>query len=745
VEIEMTTSPSLYPPNPPAVPAGLTEPTSQYKTQIALVLVSLGVFFLLYFGILAFCVLFFIWAIGSLMLLRMHGGFAALAVIQLALCVPLLVLFIYMVKNLFRFGRREKDDLVEILEEEHPKLFDFIYRVCDDTGAPYPKRVYVNFAVNAAAFNDGNSFWHLFIPTEKNLLLGLGLVNTTNLTEFKALLAHEFGHFSQKSTKLTAYVYTAFGIMNQVVEGRDFFDSFIDSWCQMNNALAIPGWIFFGVLWILRRILMGLRFVIFYFHRGLSRQMEFNADLVAVSVTGSDAPVHLLYRCGFAEHCLNQSINDIQTAMDHHLYTSDMFYHQSHAATYLRRREKKPTLGEPPALPADPAKASKIFEDDDDEQANMWSTHPANHERERNAKEFYIRTEFDDRSPWLLFDNVEQLRADVTYKFYRVHFRAKRDLIQADATEIQSFIDDERAEMTYDPKYQGMYDYRNLVLADIYELAREAKQTPWSIAQLSQCHGSLYNAEAKHRGQLYNKRLEEHNLLLAVSKGWHRPKNNEVEFRGEVFDTEDAKRLLRKVEKELEQDQKWLADIDKRVFMSHFQMALHVSQEVAEELFKRYRFHLELQKIWRALKDQDAPVGAAVNFLQNLKTSRLDSNYFQEALSIFREAHHALRDALKSSEDMTIPALKNMSAGEPLRPFLLRKRLVEGLSKYEQSLNMKWIGKLLDQMHEVQKKVDRIHFKSLGGVLALQERISTECLERWAQLPSAMPVQPKPV
>ncbi len=52
---------TLYPPSPPDVPADLTEPTSQYKTQIALVLLSLGLFFLLYFGILAFCVLFMIW------------------------------------------------------------------------------------------------------------------------------------------------------------------------------------------------------------------------------------------------------------------------------------------------------------------------------------------------------------------------------------------------------------------------------------------------------------------------------------------------------------------------------------------------------------------------------------------------------------------------------------------------------------------------------------------------------------
>ncbi len=580
------------------------------------------------------------------------------------------------------------------------------------------------------------------MPTQKNLLIGLGLVNAVNLTEFKALLAHEFGHFSQKSTKLGAYVYTAFGIINQIVDGRDFFDRFIEGWCRLDPRIAWPGYFTYGILWVLRRSLMGLRYAIFFFHRGLSRQMEFNADLVAVSVTGSDAPIHLLYRCIFADRCLNQSIQDIQTAMDHHLYTSDMFYHQSHAGTYLRRREKKPNLGEPAALPGDPTRTTAIFEPDDDEQASMWSTHPSNYDRERNAKELYIRTQFDERSPWQLFDHVEQLRADVTYKFYRLHFKTKKDMVQTDAEEIQAFIDEERAETTYDPKYQGLYDYRNLILGDIYELAREARHSPWSIAKLSQSHAALYNVEVKHRGQLYNKRLEEHNLLLAVSRGWHRPKNNELEFRGEIYDTDDAKRLLRKVDKEIEDEQKWLAELDRRVFLTCFQMALHESQEVAEDLFKRYRFHLELQKIWRDLKEQEAPFNAAIQYLNNLRTNRLDNQPFQEALTIFRESHHALREALRASETMYIPALKNMPAGEPLRPFLLKKRLVEGLSKYEQSLNMKWIDRLVNQLREVQKKVDRIHYKSLGGILALQERVGDLCLQRWSAFPAVIAVSP---
>jgi Zn-dependent protease with chaperone function len=241
--------PSYYPATPTDIPPGLAAPAPKYKTQIVLVLVSLVAFFSLYFGILAGCVLFFIWSIGSLLLPLLHVGLTALVVFQFFLCIPVLVLFIYMVKNLFRWGRKEKTDYVEVFADEQPRLFDFIYRVCDETGAPYPRHVYLNYEVNAMAFPEGDAFWHLLIPTDKNLLIGLGLLNAINLTEFQALLAHEFGHFSQKSMKLGAYVYTAMGIMNQIVDGRDFIDDFIDDLCTTENAIAlIVGWIFFVVL-----------------------------------------------------------------------------------------------------------------------------------------------------------------------------------------------------------------------------------------------------------------------------------------------------------------------------------------------------------------------------------------------------------------------------------------------------------------------------------------------------------------
>ena len=81
-----------------------------------------------------------------------------------------------------------------------------------------------------------------------------------------------------------------------------------------------------------------------------------------------------------------------------------------------------------------------------------------------------------------------------------------------------------------------------------------------------------------------------------------------------------------------------------------------------------------------------------------------------------------------------LPPLRNLPLGQPLRPFLLEKDLVGALSKYEQGVSDRWVKRLLDQFGEMKSNVDRMHHKSLAGILALQEHIGSECEKRWASL-----------
>lgn len=716
---------SYYPPSPKDVPVDLTEPTQAYKNQVALVLVSLVIFLLLYFGLLFLSALLMY----KIVTWPTTGPSGGAIVLKTILFIPCALLFLFLFKNLFKRDRAEKSYDIEIFEEEQPRLWDFITRLCDETGAPYPHRVFVNFEVNACVSYD-KSLFHLFVPAQKNLTIGLGIVNAVNITEFKALLAHEFGHISQKSMKLGAYVYTALRIIDNLVYGRDWLDRFLDAWRYSDIRISWPAWMFYGVLWTLRKLLGGLFQAIFYLEQARSRQAEFNADLMAVSVTGSDAPVHLLHKCIFADRCFGEVIVELEAARDHKLYTSDLFYHLDKAADYVRKKAKEPRLGMPAELPADVKKTTRLFELDDDELAAMWASHPSNYDREQNAKYDYIRSAFDDRTAWILFEDLERLRERVTVKFYRFHFRAPRELMVSDAEAVQAFIDEEHAETTYDPRYMGLYDQRNLLCGDVNDMVAMVQAQSQSLATLAQIHAGLYNVEVKHRAQVYNNRIAEHRQLFPIVQGWDKPKNGEFEYRGEWYDVRDAKKLLKRLDKEIDQDETWLGELDRKVFQTYYRIAHQMKPIWATELIRRYSFHIDLQKMWQKLRAQEGSVYAAIEFLQQHSHGDLHPQDFREVLNIFRDAHLELKAALEVSESMIFPPLANMPAGESLRSFLLSKKLVSGLRRSDTSLPGKWIDKFLTQFREVQNRANRLHFKSMGAILALQETIGAEALRQ---------------
>src|SRR5262249_24775805 len=127
--------------------------------------------------------------------------------------------FLFLVKGFFKRQKMDKDMHIEITEEEHPLLFAFIHQICDELDAPEPNKVFVSPDVNAAVMPRTNLI-SLFVEPKNDLFIGLGLVNCLNLSEFKSVLAHEFGHFSQSATA-NSYAYVASRIIADLVEGED--------------------------------------------------------------------------------------------------------------------------------------------------------------------------------------------------------------------------------------------------------------------------------------------------------------------------------------------------------------------------------------------------------------------------------------------------------------------------------------------------------------------------------------------
>ena len=744
--VEMTDVSHLYPPTPLGVPADLTTPSGSYRFRVVIVLLCLIAFVGVYLGLTvgsAYASYACFAALGAddpkpaatpsrydqVTYDRRPGKYVAASPPRNSKPVFWLIvggimsglLFLFLVKGLFKQSRVDPGMRVEVTEAEQPVLFAFIRQLCKDTGAPFPHRVFLVPDVNAAvSFHE--SFLNLVFPSRKNLIIGLGLVNRLNLSEFKAVLAHEFGHFSQNSMKLGSYVYTANRVVADVVYGRDALDDMVSALCRTDIRLAVFAWGFAGVLWALRKGLGFLFRGINFAHASLSRQMEYNADLVAVSVTGSDALIFALGRLDFASETLGQAWTDLTAAADHNRFTRDIYYHQTREAEFLKVRRNDPKLGEVPALPDDPTRTVQVFKPEDTSVPKMWATHPSNHDREVNAKERYVRSPIDERSAWDLFSNPETVREAVTRRIYITARQANPDVLE-DPEVVQAFIDAEppRRRTTRAPGLRQPLPEARRAGRVVRAVGPREPMTRPRLADAAK----LYGDELKTRMDAHKARHEEANKLARMAHGAVELRGKDFEHRGGRYRLADAARLLKQVETELDNDFEWMHGLDRQAFQVHHAMAVQLGDAERAELEERYRFHLAVQDIHGQLVAYSRHVQTTLGELAGQR--QVEQGQFQNALGALRGAHDALRTQLDVARGLLLPPLKNMTAGEPLGPFLLSEMLVRNLNADTQSLDGVWINRLMAQMGEVIDKTARILFKSLGGILTLQEGFA----ERW--------------
>lgn len=711
--------PEFYPPNPTNVPPLLTRPSGRYRLRALLVAISLAFFLLLY---LLFIVVFAGLSVVCFSAVinghnfHARGGFVATMLIVGASFLGFSsgLLALYLIKGLFKFPRGDDHNGIEITEAEQPQLFAFIRRICADTGAPAPAKIVVSPEVNASVFYKC-TFWSLFFPVRKNLHIGLGLVNCLNLSEFKAVLAHEFGHFSQRSMRLGGFVYSTNRIIQEIIYGRDWLDDMLSAVDPVLRALR----------WLLGKILRGINFA----DASLSRQMEFQADLVAVSVSGSDAIVHGLLRTDFAYQCLDQTWKDLMAAGDHGLRTNDLFFHQSKTVEYLRILKDEPSLGIPPA---EPGAGVQVFAPNETTLPPMWASHPPHFERERNCKRTYLPAPQDERPAWTVFANPDDLRQRMTRRHYEFA-KPAQPLEPRPAEVVQKFIDDDRAETIYSARYHGMYEEGLISPGEIDKLQKLIPARWDPPAKMLREHADIFGPELKDRLNVYRERCKDQQRLLRFANKVEIPKGGMFEFRGTKHRTADAPLLLETLENELHGDHEYLSSIDRRIFLVYMGMAGQLDSKSIVELEHRYRFHLAVQDMVISLTYWNRQIQDAFAALSATRDASPEA--IQAVSQALRQAQDAMGSHISLAASLRLPAFKNMRAGDPLSFFLDAKPVVHDLFGSEQIVDGTWINQILTRHAEVIDKLRRILFKSLGSLLCFQERVGELWKARYATAP----------
>jgi Zn-dependent protease with chaperone function len=439
--------------------------TSEFKARTISAIISLVIFALTYLLILAIAVM--------LTALCVYGGI--MLIISMPRLVTLLLgaglasfgilILVFLLKFMFKSHIVDRSHLVEIKRDDEPKLFAMIDEIVKEVGTSFPKKVYLSADVNAAVFYD-SSFWSMFLPIQKNLQIGIGLVNTVTRDELKAILSHEFGHFSQRTMKVGSFVYNVNLIIFNMLYDNESYEQMIQKWAGLSNYIAIFAILAVklneGIQWILRKMYG----VVNKSYMGLSREMEFQADEIAARICGYEPLKNSLLRMSLGDQAYNEVLTYNEANIEANLKSENIYKEQKFVMKYLARESDIPIVDNLPRIENQKAykfrKSSLVV-------TNQWASHPSDEDRIARLKKLNIKVEHEEEKPaGSVFQSIERTQKYLTSKlFLKVPYKEKPE-----NNPFEKFVEEyliKRAEKSFPEIYNGYYDQKDPVEFNLTE------------------------------------------------------------------------------------------------------------------------------------------------------------------------------------------------------------------------------------------------------------------------------------
>ncbi len=160
-----------------------------------------------------------------------------------------------------------KEPGVPVKPSDYPDLFKVISEVAKNMKQKIPQEVYFNFENNVGVNERGGI---LGFGSRRSIVIGITLLAYLNVSEFEAVLAHEFGHYSGGAAWL----------MGIVEKTRSHFEA------SINVIKENSGFLHFPFLWY-RKVFLKTA-------QKMYRQREFYSDYISARFTGTKNTLDVL-------------------------------------------------------------------------------------------------------------------------------------------------------------------------------------------------------------------------------------------------------------------------------------------------------------------------------------------------------------------------------------------------------------------------------------------------------------------
>ncbi len=696
----------IYPPSPARLPQGLTALTGSYQVRAALAVVAIALFFVLFTALVAATA----WLVWLAIIYPIHDINKLTIIAKLGAIAGAFMLFAFTLKFAFKLKNHVPTNRIELKREKHPRLFAFVERICAETKAPRPRKIHADPDVNAyVAYT--NTWLSLILPVKKDLTIGLGLVSILDRSEFKVVTAHEFGHFAQRSMRIGSYIISANTIIHDMIYNRDKWDEMLDQWRGADLRLSFVAWIITPVIWLIRKTL-GLFYVLLNrLHSSLSREMEFNADKVAVSTSGSEAIISALWKLDEGERHWGATMSSAYMAAQKNMFVKDLYRHNDLAigrAAEVFRKQRA-------SLPEDERGGRRFFAASEHSKVGMYASHPPNDMREANAKSPFVSCEHDDAPAWTLFDDTAGLRESMTSLIYSNHL-SKNPQAWIEEAAFEDFVRAESAGTELLDEHHGTFTDRFLTIPSRDELTQAA-------AAISGDHRSAA-AGMKEQLKLLMAPVREIEDCMRkaqqIAEGTTKEKG--FAFNGKQFDKQSLQAGWDELAKAREEHFNGpLKEWDKAYCAVH--LGLAEAQGRSEDLEHRYAQHRALNAIFQRL------VGASHFAISEVQRLQSMGEVSQEIVrGVVQDINARVADANKQIKALAnghLVPLPNIATDQELQEAIMPGgQIREGSVVMFENGDF---GRLMNDLDRAIAHCQRVDNKSIIGILqAHQELLAPE-------------------
>lgn len=561
----------------------------EFKKMTTRAVLAIGLFVVLYLLLVGFAVGLTVFSLyAGIGIIAFHPNKFTLLIGGGIILMSSLILIFFLK---FIFSRKEEGGLrgIQITAEDEPALFALIEEVVSEVGTKLPKKVFLVPDVNASVFYDSN-FWSLFLPIRKNLNIGLGLINTVSVAEFKSLLAHEFGHFSQRSMTVGSYMYYVNRLIYNLLYENTSYENLA---AKIQEYVGIFSWFVYGalkvVVWV-QVLLQKIHKLIHLHYYALSREMEFHADAVAAHVAGADSAVSLLLRTHLADYAYNQVLGYYNERIPNHVKTENIYPQQYFVMNYVAAESDIPVKdGLPRATQEDSSRynKSKLMLN------NQWASHPSIEDRIRAIRALAVAEPMPKPArATTLFQQLKLWEKEITARLFdQVDYKDSHPTWTAFETFCDDFVS-AYTENDFPKVFNGYYNAYSAPPIDLAEAALLPVPASEAVLFSAEMVAKVYTLNATREDQTTMRHIQVENTDIPS-----------FEYDGERYTPDDSEILIQRMEGEIKTLVSELHENDKAIYRYCLSLEEAYPSTSNDSLNARYTAYLEADAAYDKLSE----------------------------------------------------------------------------------------------------------------------------------------------